>query len=169
MAPKVLYNDRVKDLIKNYKEGASHVASDLMFANGHSISLEVSRQSSCNSVDKHGCHLRLHMCVIWGFWHIPTLRKGRKIVWILDLICNTGSPALLEEDMQEFADLYTGNSLGNTHENEFWGNRRRKAEIILRKAEFISFGALSRKSRHSGEYKQLWGVQIPCSFVWAQK
>ena len=43
MAPKMLYNDRAKDLIKNYKEGASHVAPDLMFANGHSISLEVSR------------------------------------------------------------------------------------------------------------------------------
>ena len=40
-------------------------------------------------------------------------------MWILDLICNTGSLALLEEDMQEFADLCTGNSLGNTHENEF--------------------------------------------------
>lgn len=105
---------------------------------------------------------------IWGLWHTRTVKKEREIVWILNLICNARSLALLEEDMQEFADLYTGNSLGNTHENEFWGNRRRKAEIILHKAERISFGALSRKSRRSGKYKQLGVVQMPCPLVLAQ-
>ena len=40
-------------------------------------------------------------------------------MWVLDLLCNARSLALLEEDMQDFADLYTGDSLGNAHENEF--------------------------------------------------
>lgn len=77
-------------------------------------------------------------------------------MWVLDLLRNARSLALLEEDMQDFADLYTGDSLGNAHENEFRGNRRRKAEIILHKAEFISFGALSRKSTQ-------WRVQAAVS------
>lgn len=78
MVPKMLYNDRVKYLIKNYKGGASQIAPDLMFASGHSISLQVSRQSTCNRVDKRGCHLQLHICVKMGLLTILTLRKGRE-------------------------------------------------------------------------------------------
>lgn len=78
MAPKMLYNDRAKDLIKNYKDGASHVAPELTFANGHSISLEVSRQSLCNRVDKHGCPLQLHICVNLGPLTHPDCKEGKR-------------------------------------------------------------------------------------------
>lgn len=39
MAPKMFYNDRVKYLIKNYKEGAINVVPDHVFGSGYSISL----------------------------------------------------------------------------------------------------------------------------------
>ena len=78
MVPKMLYNDRAKYLIKNYKGGASQIAPDLMFASGHNIGLQVSRQSTCNRVDKRGCHLQLHICVKMGLLTHPDSKKGKR-------------------------------------------------------------------------------------------
>lgn len=46
MASKMLYKDKVKYLIDNYKEETINVASDCVFGNGYRICLLVSRQST---------------------------------------------------------------------------------------------------------------------------